>query len=450
MLVAALGAARSRTGLVLAAVAGACLLRGPEPFIWDARLYWGASVTVASGGAVPLEDPAFYSVRGALSGVTFLPAALLSRVAGGQFAGTAVLLQNALLIGVVAAVLVPALARPWRALDPPRRWLAAGLTWAALQGFAPYPLMDLYATAAVLGAVALLGGPGRPGAPPRAGSLVGAGLLLGYGFAVRPALLPVAVLLLLVTAASERSRAALALGGFAAALLPQVVRTATDAGRFSLLPDAAGAVAALQTRYGAYVVRYDTVPTRAQPSQFFCSPGMAEHVGTPPGTTTDLLLLLLRHPADSAPFVLQKVATALHWPLAVPYADPHPGADALVAVGTTALVLLGCGHLIAAAWARRHDPAGPRWAGLRVLAVLAGTLAVLAASAPEPRFALPLVVLGVAGVAAAAGSRPAGSAHRVRAWAAAALVVAVVALGWSGLAHPAPPGLASPAACAAA
>lgn len=428
---------------VFAAVLGATLLGGTGEAVQDAALYWNSTLWWVTGGGVPLLVPGQLEVRGVLTAVVYAPAALVTVVGGDHLAGAAVLGQNALLVAATAAFLVPALVRPWRTVSVRGRWLAGGLTWAVLHGFAPYPLVDLPAAVAVLVAVMLLGRRD----PVRLGL---AGLALGCAVNLRPASVVAAVLLGVVTVPTLRARSLLVLPGLAAALAPQAVVTAAVSGSVGLTPPLGGALVRLQTGYAAYVVRYDTYRWRPEPpQQFFCSPGAARVAEPLPESAGELALAMVRHLPGSAVLALEKVAAALHWPLATPYADSSPGLDALNAAGVTALAVLGCGYLLVAPLRRRPVDPGLVRATARVVAVGAGTVVVLVGSTPETRFALPLVLLGVVGVVAAAGHPPAAFRTHPRLLVGALLaVVGVLALGYAGTAHPAPPGDVTPAVCA--
>ena len=426
---------------IWAVVAAAAFLTGVGQFVFDAEAYWSASLALTHGDA---PFPGYLDLRGVLSTVAYLPAAAVVRIAGETLAGPAVLAQNAVLIGWFAAYLLPALARPWRQLGTRSRWIGAFLVWVVLHGFAPYPLMDIYAVIAVLTAIVLLQRKGPI-------SLVSAGLLLGYAANVRPAYLPVIALIAVVTVVARRWRSGWVLLGGMTALLPQVIYGWVSRGVLSISPAATEGLISLQSGYAAYTVRYDTAPwDGGGAGQFFCSPAMASHVSPLPTTTAELAGAYLSNFSHALPFALEKVAASLHWPLSAPYLHPNPGVDALFAVAVTAIAVVGCAALVCAPILRRRTASRDLWVawGLVSSAVVA-TIATLAGSATESRFAIPLVLLGVVGVTVVAEAGAASVRANRRAFVAAGVVaVVVVGLGYAGLSHPAPRVMMTPEVCA--
>lgn len=441
-------AARIR-GLDLRWVVGVTVFAGTlaqpaRPFRYDALGYWLAAGTLTEDPASSLP-PGYYDLRGVTTAVFFTPAQMLSRVLGDTSDGFAVLVQNSLLIAFIAAFLLPALARPWRRPGPVGSWVMAGSTWLVLKGFAPYPLLDLYAAAAVLGAVVLL----------RRSSwatLAGAGALLGLAFNARPAYLLAGVLLGVVACWRHRLRGLLVLAGAAVALVPQAVYNIVTDGTIGVLPPASSALTGLQTAYASYVIRYDTAVEQAVPQQFFCSPEMADSVGVPPTDVAGLGTDMVTGLPHSAVFALEKIGAALHWPLSAPYFSYQPVLDAVFAVVVTAVTVLGLVALSRRPPVGDGEGDGGRGAvahGALVAAVVVATLITLVGSATEARFALPLVLLGLAGIGTISAPRTKMPRHAlVRPVTAIVLVVGTLVLGWSGLAHPAPPGDAAVSTCA--
>lgn len=427
---------------VFAAVAAACLLRGAGEFAYDARAYWHANLFVFGAGELTVAD--YFDLRGVWTAVTFAPAAAVTAIFGDSVAGFAVLLQNAVLIAWAAAFLVPRAVAPWRAPSTRVRWVGAVLCTAVLLGFAPYPMVDLYAAVAALAAVVLLRARSAWG-------LVGAGALLGYAMNVRPAYVPAVVLLLVAATFARRGRALWILPGVVAASLPQALANAVRHGSLSPLPVASDALVALQASAASFVVRYDTAPGReASPQQFFCSPSMASTVDSLPTTTGDLVATYLRHLPESLVFAVEKVGAALHWPLSVPYLVSNPGIDALFAVAITLVAVVGCAALAVGPLLRRSAVSRDGWdAWAGMTAVVVASVATLAGSAAEARFALPLVLLGVVGVAGLTDATPrAVVRHRWSVTSVVVVAVVLVAAGYAGLAHPAPPGPATQEICA--
>ena len=437
---------RSTRWFVFAVVGAATLARGVGTFLYDASYYWDAALALVAGQGAPESDGNYYALRGVWTSVTYAPAAVLGNIGGETVAGVAVLFQNALFLAAVAAFLVPAVLRPWYpSLGRPARWAAGGLVWLTLQGFAPYPLVDVYAAAAVLLAVALC-------ARGDVRCLLGAGLLLGYAVNLRPAYVPAAVLLIVFAVVTSRLRAAAVAGGMVAALVPQLVYNLATTGAFSIAPRTTGRLVELQAGYAAYTVRYDTYAWQMETSarQFFCAPGMAQSVGDLPTSTGELLRTFVVNLPGSALFALEKAAAALHWPVATPYSTHSPGTNALFAVAVTLITVVGCAFLICTPFLRRAGEApGAARAGIRVAAVVVSGVVMLVGSATESRFAVVLVLVGVIGVTGLVEALPVRlSRHRWLVGVTAALALATIGLGYAGLAHPAPPGDVTPEICA--
>lgn len=426
---------------VFCVVAAVCLLRGVGEFAYDARAYWHANLAVLGAGELTVAD--YFDLRGVWTAVTFVPSALATAAFGESAAGISVLSQNSVMIAWTAAFLVPRAVALWQAPSTRTRWAGAALVCVGLQGFAPYPMVDLYAAVAALAAVVLLAA--RSG-----GGIAAAGALLAYAVNLRPAYVPVVVLLVLAAAMTGRWRSAWAIPGAAVALAPQVVANLVRHGTFSVTPFASENLVALQASFAAFVVRYDTAPGReASPQQFFCSPSMASGLDSLPTTTAGLVSAYLRHLPESLLFAVEKIGAALHWPLSIPYLVARPGVDALFAVTITLVAVVGCTYLVVSPLMGRADSArrgkGP-WAS--ATAVVVASVATLAGSATEARFALPLVLLGVVGVAGLAGAdKRVRFRHRWVVGGAVLLAVGLVAAGYAGLAHPAPPGPVSQAMC---
>lgn len=432
-------------GLAAAALWAVTVARGPAGgFVYDAARYFNGSLAVFTEGSVVREGDLDF--RGVLTAAVFAPAALAEHLAPGT-GRYAVLACNAVLVALIGAVLLPGVAAALGGrAGPVGVWLCAALTWLVAARFAPFPLMDLPAAAGFLTAV-WLALRGRTRWP-----LLAAGVAAGVTLNLRPAyLLPLAALGGFV-AVTRRWPALWFAAGVLAGSLPQVAFNVARGHPPGLTPPGTAGLVGFQASYASYVVRYDTVTTGGPPQQFYCDPSMASAVaGHPVGSTGDLLLALLASLPSSALFLVEKVAAALAWPASAPYSAPAAAGQYELAVPVVLIVLAG----VAVAC---------RTAGARALAVLAaGVCGSLMTSATETRFALPLVLLGVAGCAL----RVPDTWRPWQAWrrwhrvpvpcAAVAVPVAgvlvaaalLLAAAAAGVAHPLPPGPASPAACAA-
>jgi hypothetical protein len=271
------------------------------------------------------------------------------------------------------------------------------------------------------------------------GLLLGGGLL-GFAANIRPAYLALAVVLVVITVVRSPRSGALAAAGTAMALLPQVVLNYAKYAIVGVLPDDTTDLVSLQTGYAAFTIRYDTVLYVPVPRQFFCSPAMASSIGSLPSTLTELAGTFLAHLPESVPFVLQKVAASLLWPMSIPYFLPSPGFNAIFAAAITLISVIGTGFLVfGPLLARTVRSTLDTWPLL--VAVAGVTIATVAGSAAEARFSIVLVLLGIVGVCAIVdASAPMLKRHWRSLLIAVVLGVLVVVMGRVGLSHPAPPG----------
>jgi hypothetical protein len=351
----------------------------------------------------------------------------------------AVLVENSLLISFVGVLLLPWLLRSWVPVTVRTVWACAGLTWLLLGRFALAPMVDLWAAVLMIATVVLL-------RRRTAVKLMAAGLFAGMAFNVRPAYLLPLVLTLAVVLLSQRLAGLWFAAGTVIALMPQSLVNLTHGGNWLPLPPNLFMLTQLQAVNASYVVRYDTVrlPDRI-PSQVFCSPDMAAVVdGHPPESTLALASLYLHNLPQSILFIAQKAAGSLHWPLSAPWFEPTGAADQVFALLVTTVTVLG-----AAALVKAQSRSGFRSVHVAVLAGAAiwwGSLITIITPSPETRFALPLVMFGIAGCALLVTRRPS------RRWVAGSLtaVLVIFAVATLGLSHPAAPGPARVLKCAAA
>jgi hypothetical protein len=208
----------------------------------------------------------------------------------------------------------------------------------------------------------------------------------------------------------------------------------------SLFPTSTTDLVSLQTGYAAFTTRYDTVLYVPVPRQFYCSPDMASSIGSLPSNLTELAGTFLAHLPQSVPFVLQKVAASLLWPMSIPYYLPSPGFNAIFAAAITLISVIGTGFLIfGPLLARTVRSTLDTWPLL--IAVAGVTIATVAGSAAEARFSIVLVLLGIVGVCAIVdASVPMLKRHWRSLLIALILGIVVLVMGRVGLSHPAPPG----------
>lgn len=431
-----------RQSVALSVMAGVVMFLGtvtqsPATFVYDAATYWAGSVSLAHGRDAYADG--MLSLRGVLTSVLYLPAALASRGFGDSVGGMAVLVENSLLVSLVGVLLLPRFLRAFGPVTPRMVWVCAGLTWIILGRFAPFPLTDFWAAALMLAAVVALQRRSAVG-------LMGAGLLAGIAFNVRPAyLLP--LLLALVVVLLHRRFAALWFGaGVVVAMVPQSILNFTQGTGWKPWPPDMLALTQVQAYNASFIVRYDTAAYGLvrDPQQHFCSPDMAQAVGNhPPVSTRGLGDLYLHSLPQSIIFLVEKAAAALHWPLSAPYFAPTGASDLIFALLVTTVAVLGIVSLVQA-----QSNSGFRALPVAVwvaLAVWLGSLITIVTPSPETRFAMPLVLFGIAGCASLVRRK-----QSIRWVVGACMAVALVfAIGMVGLSHPAPPGPESPATCAA-
>ncbi|WP_040338453.1 hypothetical protein [Candidatus Blastococcus massiliensis] len=411
-------------------VLATCLQQPASVFYADASTYWNATMAILQGG--DLHAAGRLELRGIATSFLYLPAGVVVTLAGGAGAAFAVMVQNALLLAGTGAFLLPRFVGIWRPVTPRLVWACALGTGLLLAGFAPIPLTDVWAASLLLAATIALHGR-------RWQHLLVAGAAAGLAFNLRPAvLLPVAGVVIAVLVA-RRISGLWFLAGAAAALLPQSLYNLARGTSWLPWPEETFGLSGRQAHWASFTVRYDTLVTPDSVAPlFYCSPSMAQAVeDAPPTSGGGLVAAFLSHPVEASVLSAQKVAAALHWGLAVPYSDEAPGVNALIAVLVTAVAVTGAAVGLHAVVTR----------GLRVLSlaqvaallVWVGTLLSLLSAAPESRFALVLVLIGIAGCAALVADglhTPRDRAGWVRSGFLVVAVLAVFAVGVTGLQHP--------------
>jgi hypothetical protein len=407
----------------------ALLATRPPAFVYDASMYWAGATAVVEGQHVYVNGGLDF--RGVFTSVVYVPAYFVSQVAGGGPVadGWAVAGQNALLVALLGAVVIPLLLRRVVTLRARHVTMSSALTGLVLSGFVPYPLMDLSAMIAIVLAILLL-------TERRWWAVLAGGVLLALAMNLRPAYAVPAVLVLLVVAMTDWRRSPLAVVGGAAVLATQYVYGAAQSGISSVMPPTTRLVTQIQFNYSPYVVRYDTVPFTAEdPRLWHCSPAMAETLGDRVITSSgDLLGFFVDSLPGSALLAVQKVAASLHWNAATPYGQDGQGA--LRPLGVLVIALTAAG-LVALVPLLRRSPGG-RAPVAACIALALGSMVTLVGSTPEARFALPLVAAGLVGTVAAVARwwhRDVVSTRGfwVAAACAAVLAVLVAGVGWQAL-----------------
>lgn len=438
---------RWRSGIVPAGIIGflIALSHGVAiAFVYDANSYWtGVSNFLTSHK--DFQSPGLLSIRGVFTVLAYSPAALFSKYAGASASGIAVLVQNAALIAFVGAVLLPALASKIIHIRPVHVLVSVILTSSLTAGFAPYPLMDIPAVALVLTGILLLASNGRRG-------LLWAGICLGVGINLRPFYLAPVLLLSIIWLVSRWRRAAWPIAGAFAAVLPQLFYERVVNGVWRPWPIQTFALSDIQSKYASFIVRYDTIAFDGSrnPQQFFCSPMSADlFPGSAPSSTTGLIVATIQHLPSSVIFLFEKLSATFFWSTKTPYEASPPVSIGLLTLAVTAISAAGIVLLVRVAFRSRLIDA-PRNFTLVLLALVAGSSATIAFSTPEPRFALPILLVGIIGcLVGLDGFRaiPRRGGQRVGIAVTASVIVLVLISGSFGLAYPAPPGDATLVAC---
>ncbi|MCU1393888.1 MAG: hypothetical protein JWM34_2316 [Ilumatobacteraceae bacterium] len=402
--------------------------RPADRFVYDALAYWNSAQSVI-GGLGPVG--AVKRLRGVYSNVMYLPAAVVDKVVGHSVAGLAVLFENAILVALVGAVLLPQIVRIWGDVTASTIWTSCVLTWLVMARFAPYPLSDQWATSLViLVLVCLLR---------ETPQVIVAGVVAGIAINIRPAfMIPVALISLALLRLQWRS-AARFLAPALLMQLPQSVYNLVNGYGWRPWPRDVASITSTQASLAAYIVRYDTVTSGlAAPQLYHCSPQMAAAVAShPPTTVFGLAGSYLTHPMQSLPFVLEKVGAALRWPVSAPYLSSSPSADGLMALMITGVAVVGSAALL---WCGVRSHPERRASNSIMAAAWLGFVVTLMTSATETRFALPLIIVAIAGLSSVWAS-PFAVSRLLRhpGWALATLgaFAAIVAAGYIGMRHPA-------------
>lgn len=428
--------------LAALAIITATLLRNrAEGFVYDAANYWhGANALVTLQN--PYE-PGFLALRGILTSVVYMPATWVSQIIGSKADAWAVLGQNALLLAFLGAYLVPQLLRSLGLSETKYLWLSATLVSISYMGFAAYPLMDLWAMAALF--TGILFAFSRS-----ARFFLVAGVLFSASLNLRPGyLLPVLAVVLIWLIANWRKSFGF-ISGLALALIPQVTLNWLARQSFLPWPVDSAAIASIQSMFASYVLRYDTVAFDAtrNPAQFFCSPTMSSALRADVQTDTlSTLSAYVDHFPRSVPFIFEKVAGSFMWSFETPYLSAANMGIGILAIITSSIAGFGIVGLI---WHQLRAGSNPN-RPLSLALVISGlaVIATLIFSTSEARFAAPLLLLGILGTVILWSAKK--SAHPKLAWLrilGVLVTVAILVLGSKALAHPAIPGGVTAEICA--
>lgn len=429
--------------VIFAAAVMMLLIQGTGTFYFDAQQYWQGAYGIVNGTA-PSEG--FFELRGALAAAIFTPAALMARVFGEWSAAFFVLLQNSIVIAWLGIHVMPTMIPRHGHSTTRAKIVSAFFVTLIASGFAPYPLVDIYAALFCVLAAALL-------MKRRPQYLALAGLCMGISVNIRPAYLIAAGLILVATTPWNTWKTSYFALGVAAAQIPQIVVNLIKFDTFRPTPTATDSLIRLQASYASYVVRYDTLLGSSSPQQFYCSPGMAVRVaGQEPLTTGQLALTFVQNIPESLLFALQKISAALHWPVKTPYNIPDPGLDFTFAIIVTTLTVVGICTIIRSTFGMRRTWRDQRQhANILLLAMALATILTLVTSATENRFAVLLVLVGTIGCVQLLEELLDSPSRRFARFCVVAgiAVAAVVTLGYWGLSNPVAPGAATAILCSA-
>lgn len=404
--------------------------------MWDAAEYLRGSMALVSGRDTYVEGG--LSFRGVWTPIIYSPAAAVNQIFGhGGYGGglyVVVLLQGSLLVAAISVFLLPAVLRLWFPQNSVSQFVCVTLGYVVLRNFAPYSVMDAWAIALTLLAVCLLARQGMT-------TLLFAGFALGVCANLRPAYILTAVAITVVTVAYLRFRGLMILGGLVLAQIPQVVMNWFVNEEVTPFPVELTSLSKQTSAFASYVIRYDTIAYRpwAQGGQFFCDPAMVRvALNKLPSNYAELITLFGTNPLLTARFLFQRLGAVLLWPVTVPYFEWIPILNLLFGVVIVLIAILGISGLVLA---RTESPtlSLPRMA---TLVVIVGVLVNLVLVHAESRYAIPLVLLGVVGMAGLVGQGVSHGIHRTNIRGGVPAVIAVLTFavllsvsGYEGLQH---------------
>jgi hypothetical protein len=323
----------------------ATIFQNPELPEYDAATYWaGATYLVHFANPYAIGGLA---LRGIWTSVMYVPAAALSLVIGSNPPGFSILVQNAVLVAVIGAVILPRIAAAWRPVTPRMTYACTAIVWLLIDRYAPLAISDLYGVALVLTVVAIL--TSNDGWR----WYLFAGACAGIAMNIRPAYLVTIVVVTIAVAAWKRLRVVSFAAGTLLSLVPESILNLLNHNGISPFPPLTFALADGQSQTASFIVRYDTVgpAATATPRLFWCSPQMSHIVhGHLPANAFGLASVFLHHPVQASVFVSEKLAAVLHWPMSAPFYTANGFGDSLFAILITAVTVVGALTL----WSQRR------------------------------------------------------------------------------------------------
>lgn len=393
--------------LLFLAVTIATFFQRPAPALkFDAAVYLRGSMALVSGGDVYAAGDLV--LRGAWTPIIYTPAAAINQVLGsggyGRGLYVVVLLQGALLAAAICVLLLPAVMRIWFPQNSVSLTICVTVGYFVMRNFAPYSLMDVWAIALALLAICLLARRGIA-------TLFFAGLALGVCANLRPSYLLTAVAITIITVAYLRFRGLMILVGLVVAQIPQVAVNWFVDREMTPFPVELASVSRQVGSLAPFVIRYDTIAYGPSPQggQLFCDPAMVRiALDKLPSSAIELVTVFVAHPFQAGWFLIQKFGAILLWPLTVPYFEWIPIFNLLFGVVIVLITTLGISSLVLT---RRESPtlSLPRAA---TLAIIVGVLVNLVRYPVETRYAIPLVLIGIVGVAGLVGQGVSRGIHR--------------------------------------
>jgi len=365
--------------------------------MWDAAEYLRGSMALVSGGDIYVEGSLNH--RGAWTPIVYSPAATVNQILGrGGYGGglyVVVLLQGALLVAAISVLLLPAVMRLWFPRNSTSLIVCTTVGYFVLRSFAPYSLMDTWAVALILLAICLL--ERRDFA-----SLFFAGLAIGVGANLRPAYMLIAVAITAVAIVYLRRRGLVMMVGLVVAQIPQMAVNWFVNRRLTPFPVDLARIVGEWVGISSFTVRYDSIAYRpwAYGAQLYCDPAMAG-IALPrlPSSTSELVTLFATHPLQAGWFIIEKFGAALLWPVTVPYFESIPVLNRLFGVVIVLITTVGISSLVLT----RTKSLTPSLSRVAVLIVIVGVLTNTALVITDGRYAISLVLIGVAGLAGLVG-----------------------------------------------
>jgi hypothetical protein len=380
------------------------LLQGFRPFYADAAGYWTLASSFTQAGHFSLLNYES-ELRGyVLPLVIYLLKLLATTSYSSQ--STVATVFNALLFALIGAVLAPRLAEvtwPEQHWGAPRRVALTTVLLVFWSGDLNYPLTDFPGLAMVLLALVAIARADRPG------WMLLAGIAGGAAVNLRPAYLPLALMLLVVlvlnwseqpgAAHTSTTRRALCAGllvlGFVAVSLPQGLSTHRHYGTWSFIPGSSTSLTEEVLTKGMYAQRWDSyeqppvIPNAIEYPDVSGRRLLTQQPGDAVKSTGQYLDLLVSHPTIIVPMLVRHVVNGLDARYSTIYVEHFDsGGHIWLRVSGFLLVFLALVRLL---WPEARRGLGQtRWRYPLALSICCVTVLP---SAIETRYILPIYLL---------------------------------------------------------